>query len=190
METKMPPPPTPATARPRISTSMLGATAQRRLPISKMTMSTMMTHFVGAIVKTWPCPSINPASVRKSAWYEDKKTRSSCRVILTCRRDPGDLGKSVELGYDLGESGSDHCLVERHEKRGQKQRAGGHMSVRQMYSDQSPTRTPQPASGLAYTFLPGRRRRRPEALHHLSQLCRPRRRCPSCTLSERCPRQS
>ena len=54
METKMQAPPMPANARPKMSTLMLGATPQMRLPTSKMMMARRKADFSGKYLYALP----------------------------------------------------------------------------------------------------------------------------------------
>ena len=54
METHRPPAPTPATARPNIKNLTDGATAQNKLPSSKIAIEVMKTGFAADIARTFP----------------------------------------------------------------------------------------------------------------------------------------
>lgn len=61
MEMKIPDAPMPWNARPKMRTSIEGATPQIREPISKRIIHVRYTHFEGAMVSICPKVSINPA---------------------------------------------------------------------------------------------------------------------------------
>ena len=63
MDTHIPAPPRPATARPKIRKFTEGATAQNRLPSSNIATVTRKTFFAGAIASTRPKKSMKPACI-------------------------------------------------------------------------------------------------------------------------------
>lgn len=62
---KMPVPPSPAIARPRIRTNMLGAAPQMREPSSKTATAKSNTCFEGKMVRNWVYARLKESIVRK-----------------------------------------------------------------------------------------------------------------------------